>query len=89
MLNKSKKEKNPDLAKEKEDFEAKLLKLKKKRFKEEAIRKADEKKRLQAEKDARDYKHLFTVESDQMITNADLVGTQDTSAAVNFEEDFM
>ena len=39
------------------------------------------------EKDARDYKHVMKAE--KMTTNAEMDGTMDTSAAAEFEEDFM
>ena len=47
----------------------------------EARKKAEEERRL------REYEGVFTEEA--MVTNAEMAASEDTSAAVEFEEDFM
>jgi len=87
-LNKTKKEEYPDLAKQKQDRNNRMIKIRKDQAKKNAQAKKVEVEKFRAEKDARDYKHLF-VDEDDMIHNTDFQSTSDASAAVNFEEDFM
>ncbi|GBG29896.1 Coiled-coil domain-containing protein 25 [Hondaea fermentalgiana] len=86
-LNKTKKEEHPDLAAQRAERDARVAKLRRERAKAQAKKDAQEKARMQAEKEARDYKHLFN--EDDMMTNENLGATEDTSAAVDFEEGFM
>lgn len=85
-LNRTKKEEFPDLALQRQQRDRKLQQLRKEKAKVQA--KADEALKQQRikEKDARDYKHMF--EGGEMQTNVDVAASADTSAAVNFEDDF-
>lgn len=65
-----------------------MIRLRKQRLKKEAAQKALEKKRMREEADKRDYqKHLMKEE--WMESNEDMVSSKDTTAAVDYEEDFM
>jgi len=84
--NKTKREEFPDLEKERQDRDAKLAAIRKKRAKERALQEKQEKERQKAEKEARDYKHMFKEED--MTTNDSFAATDDASAAVEYEDNF-
>mmetsp|Transcript_1164 Transcript_1164/g.2785 ORF Transcript_1164/g.2785 Transcript_1164/m.2785 type:complete len:223 (+) Transcript_1164:87-755(+) len=86
-LNKTKREEYPDLAAQREKRDAQMVRIRRERAKAQAKEQAAEKAKMLAEKDARDYKHLFNDE--EMTTNNRVKASEDTSAAVDFEEDFM
>eukprot|EP00516_Mucochytrium_quahogii_P009725 CAMPEP_0203783010 /NCGR_PEP_ID=MMETSP0099_2-20121227/11424_1 /ASSEMBLY_ACC=CAM_ASM_000209 /TAXON_ID=96639 /ORGANISM=" , Strain NY0313808BC1" /LENGTH=245 /DNA_ID=CAMNT_0050684801 /DNA_START=422 /DNA_END=1159 /DNA_ORIENTATION=- len=75
-MNKTKKEEFPDLAKQRAERDAKIVRIRKKKAKENAVREKAERERLRAEKDAMDYKHLF-VDEDLMKTNTDVSASED------------
>ena len=87
-LRKFKKEEYPDLAKQKQEFEVKVLEKRKQRKKEQMKLKTEEIKRLRAEKEARDYKYLF-LDEDKMKSNCNIESSEDASAAIKFEDSFM
>ena len=87
-LNKTKAEAYPDLAKERSDRDAEVIRLRKQRAKKEAEKQAALKKQMKEEAEKRDYqKHLLKEE--WMVSNEDMTSSKDTSAAVDYEEDFM
>jgi len=86
-LDKTRTEAHPDLQKERQDRDREVTRLRKekqkKAMKEEKIRL----QKLREEKDRRDLSHLMKEEL--MTSNEDMVASLDTSAAVDYEEDFM
>ncbi len=89
-LEKTRREEFPDLAKQRAERDRELVNLKKNQAKEQARIERETAERQKAEKDARDYKHLFAAaDSDSRLTNDKVQSSSDTSAAVSFEEDFM
>ena len=86
-IEKTKTEEFPDFAAVKAQHMHELQAEKKKKAKQLAKVKRQEAEAARQEKDARDYKHVMQAE--KMTTNAEMDGTVDTSAAAEFEEDFM
>lgn len=86
-LDKTRTEAHPDLQKERQERDREVTRLRKekqkKAMKEEKIRL----QKLREEKDRRDLSHLMKEEL--MTSNEDMVASLDTSAAVDYEEDFM
>ncbi len=86
-IEKTKTEAFPDHAEERRKRDVKVMQKKKARVKaqKEAARK--EKAARKAEADRRDYKHILKEED--MVANTAYAASEDTSAAVAFEDDFM
>ena len=86
-LNKTKREEYPDLEAERNKRDDLARQAKKKFQREAALAKkaVDEERRATAH--AHSYDRIF--ECADMLSNADIKGSEDTSAAVDFEDDFM
>ena len=86
-LEKTKTEEYPDLAKERADRDAEVIRIRKQKQREEAKKEKERLRKLREEADRRDLKHLM--KDELMVSNDQFKSSEDTSAAVEFEEDFM
>lgn len=87
QLEKSREEAYPDLAKERLARDAEVIRAKKAKQKTEAKAEEIRIKSLREEAERRDLKHLMKAE--YMVSNEEFVASNDASAAVSYEEDFM
>ena len=85
QLNKTKEERHPDLAKEQQDRLAEIqAELKAKRRAEDKAKRLEESERKR-EKEERSYDRIMT----NMTSNTEMNATADSTAAEEFEDDFM
>ena len=87
QIEKTKTEAYPDLAKERADRDAEVIRLRKQKQRLEAKKEKERLRKLKEEADRRDLKHLM--KDELMVSNDQFKSSEDTSAAVEFEEDFM
>ena len=87
QIEKTRQERFPDLAVEQQDHLRALQQEKKKAYKLAAAAKQEHKLQLQREKEARSYDRIMKEEN--MISTAEVQATADSTAAEEFEEDFM
>lgn len=87
QLNKTKQERHPDLAKEQQDRLNEIqAELKAKRREEDKAKRLVELER-QRVKEERSYERIMT--NDNMMSNTEMNATADSTAAEEFEDDFM
>ena len=87
QLNKTKQERHPDLAKEQQDRLNEIqAELKAKRRAEDKAKRLEELERKR-EKEERSYDRIMT--NDNMMSNTEMNATADSTAAEEFEDDFM
>ena len=87
QLNKTKQERHPDLAKEQQDRLYEIqAELKAKRRAEDKARRLEELERKK-EKEERSYDRIMT--DNNMMSNTEMNATADSTAAEEFEDDFM
>jgi len=86
-LDKTRTEDYPDLAKARQKRDAEVIRARKEKQKKAAAQEKQRLKKLREEADKRDLAHLMKEEL--MISNEDMCASVDTSAAVDYEEDFM
>lgn len=88
LLEKTKSESHPDLAKERQERDREVIKIRKEKLRIQAKKDKKDKYLREQEADKRDYdKHLMKEEF--MVSNEEMTSSKDTTAAVDFEEDFM
>jgi hypothetical protein len=85
-IEKTRVERNPDLAQEQMDREREIQALKKKHFKEVSKAKAVENAERQQEKEARSYDNMM--HEGNITSNSEVKATADSSAAEEYEDDF-
>ena len=86
-LNKTRVEASPDFAAERRAREQIYKKQRKEAAREMKKAELEARKKAEEERRLREYDGVFTEEA--MVTNAEMAASEDTSAAVEFEEDFM
>jgi ribosomal protein L15 len=87
QLNKTKQERHPDLAKEQQDRLNEIqAELKAKRREDDKAKRLEELER-QRVKEERSYDRIMT--NDNMMSNTEMNATADSTAAEEFEDDFM
>lgn len=86
-IDKTRTESYPDLAKQRQERDREVTRIRKEKQKKAMKSEKERLEKLRQEKDRRDLKHLMKEEL--MTSNEDMLASQDTSAAVDYEEDFM
>ena len=84
-LNKTKREEYPDLAAEREAYDVEVREEKKRAFREAENARLEEERAREADRDARDYKHIM--DGDKMMTNKDIAAKYESVS--DYEDDFM
>ena len=84
-LNKTKREEYPDLAAEREAYDVEVREEKKRAFREAEDARLEEERAREADRDARDYKHIM--DGDKMMTNKDIAAKYESVS--DYEDDFM
>ena len=84
-LNKTKREEYPDLAAEREAYDKEVREEKKQAFREAENARLEEERAREADREARDYKHIMVGE--KMVTNKDIAAKYESVS--DYEDDFM
>jgi hypothetical protein len=84
-LNKTKREEFPDLAAERDAYDKEIREEKKQAFREAENARLEEERMREAERDARDYKHIM--DGDKMVTNKSIAEKYESVS--DYEDDFM
>jgi hypothetical protein len=84
-LNKTKREEFPDLAAERDAYDKEIREEKKAAFREAENARLEEERMREAERDARDYKHIM--DGDKMVTNKSIAEKYESVS--DYEDDFM
>ena len=82
---KTKREEYPDLAAEREAYDVEVREEKKRAFREAENARLEEERAREADRDARDYKHIM--DGDKMMTNKDIAAKYESVS--DYEDDFM
>lgn len=84
-LNKTKREEYPDLAAEREAYDKEVREEKKQAFREAENARLEEERAREADREARDYKHIM--DGEKMVTNKDIAAKYESVS--DYEDDFM